>query len=106
MNPVRAGIDAASGTISFDATDTFKLEATGQKAGQPSPFTYTGKYTMADDGTLTLTIPDTQETWVGAVDQGYKVLLIADNFVEARTGSELPELNLILGIRQPAASSD
>lgn len=105
VNPVRAGIDGATGTITFDDKDTFELKATGQQAGQPSAFTYTGKYTMADDGTLTLTVPDTQETWMGAVDQDYKVLLIADNFVEARIGTELPELNLILGIREPADTS-
>jgi hypothetical protein len=101
VNPVRAGIDAAYGSITFDETDGFELKATGQQNGQAAPFTYTGKYTLADDGTLVLTIPDTQETWMGAVDQDYKVLLIADNFVEVRTGSELPELNLVLGIRRP-----
>ncbi len=101
VNPLRAGIDAAYGTIKFQESGAFELKATGQQNGQAYPFTYTGSYQLADDGTLTLNVPGTLETWMGAVDQDYKVLVVVDNFVETRTGSELPELNLLLGIRQP-----
>ena len=31
-----------------------------------------------------------------------KVLLIVDNFVESRSNNDPPELNLLLGIREPA----
>jgi hypothetical protein len=101
VNPVRAGIDGAVGTITFNEQGGFKLDATGQQTGAAKAFSYSGNYTLADDGTLVLTVGGTSETWMGAVDQEYKVLLVADNFVESRSGNEPPELNLFLGIREP-----
>ena len=102
VNPVRAGLDAAVGTITFNDKDGFKLDATGQQNGKAKAFSYSGTYTLADDGTLTLSVSGTNETWMGAVDQEYKVLLIVDNFVESRSNNDPPELNLLLGIREPA----
>ena len=102
VNPVRAGMDAAVGTITFNDTDGFKLDASGQQNGKAKPFSYTGTYTLADDGTITLAVSGTKETWMGAVGQEYKLLLIVDNFIETRTNNDPPELNLVLGIREPA----
>jgi hypothetical protein len=101
VNPVRAGIDGAVGTITFNEQGGFKLDATGQQTGAAKAFSYSGNYTLADDGTLVLTVGGTSETWMGAVDQEYKVLLVADNFVESRSGNEPPEPNQFLGIREP-----
>ena len=72
---------------------------TGKGAGG-FDFTYGGSYVLDDDGKLTLTVSGTNETWIGAVDQNYEVVAIADNVVERRSGVKPPELNLFLGIRQ------
>lgn len=94
---VNAGTDSAFGTLTFDDTDAFEL--VGRGSGGVA-FTYTGSYVLEDDGKLTLTVSATNETWVGAVDQSYQVVTIADNVIESRSGNKPPELNLFVAIRQ------
>jgi hypothetical protein len=101
VNPTNSGCDAVNGTLSFTAAGAFRLEGTGTDA---VAFKYTGTYTLADDGALSLSVDGTQETWAGAVDQDYKTVLLGDNFVEDRTGSKPPELNLFVGVRPVPAS--
>jgi hypothetical protein len=96
VDAAHPGADIAAGVLEFSATG-FNLEGVG--AGNID-FTYTGTYTLADDGTIDLTVSGTNETWKGAVDQEYKTVVIADNFIEARPAAKLPELNLLIGIRQ------
>jgi len=97
VSPTKPGLDAAYGTLTFNATDGFSLNATGADG---LPFSYSGKYSLADDGTLTLSVSGTNETWMGAVDEKYRVVQIIDNVIENRTSGKPPELNLILGLRE------
>ena len=91
------GTDTAAGKITFDKNGAFNFTGTG--AGGVG-FSYDGSYLLAADGKITLTISGTGETWIGAVDQDYQNVIIADNFVEQRTGAKPPELNLFIGIRE------
>lgn len=93
----RAGTDAATGLVSISSSGALRLEAVGSDAQK---FTYTGKVALSDDGALKITIDGTKETWAGAVDQGYHTLVIADNFVEQRSGNKPAELNLMLALRK------
>lgn len=95
----RPGSDAAVGTITFNNTNGFSLDATGA-SGQG--FTYSGTY-AADpnvDGGLILTVPGTKETWHAAVDEGYHTVAVIDDFVEQRSGTKPPELNIGLAHRE------
>lgn len=96
VDAAHPGADIAAGVLEFSPTG-FELEGVG--AGNID-FTYTGTYTLGDDGALTLTVSGTNETWKGAVDQAYTTVVIADNFVEARPAGKLSELNLVIAIRQ------
>ena len=91
------GTDAADGVLTFNSTGGFTLSATGANGEE---FSYSGTYALMDDGELKFTVAGTNESWMGAVDEDYKTLIIADNFIETRTGAKPPELNLILGIRE------
>ena len=72
----------------------FTLDAVGS---QGIPFTFSGTYVLADDGGLALTVGG--QTWMGAVDQDYHTVVLIDNFVEAPVGTNVPELNIFLGLR-------
>jgi hypothetical protein len=100
VNPGNCGLDAAVGTLTISANGDFRLEAVGSNAAD---FTYTGTMRLADDGALTITVPATNETWAGAIDQEYRSIVVVDHFVEQRSGSKPPELNLLLGVRQADA---
>lgn len=97
VNPGSCGLDAALGTITVSATGDFRLEAVGSNA---QDFVYTGNMRLDDNGALAITVPGTSETWAGAVDQDYRTIVIVDAFVEQRTGTKPPELNLVVGTRK------
>ncbi len=103
VNPTNPGTDVAFGTVTFNDTDGFSLDATGAD-GQD--FSYSGTYVLDDDGTLTLTVPGTSETWMGAVDEEYHTVVFVDNFIEARAGAKPPELNLFLALREAPVPSN
>lgn len=96
VNASRPGSDAAHGTLSLTAKGAFRIDATGSSG---APFTYTGTYTLADDGKLQFTVGGTNETWFGAVDQDYKTVVVADPFLETRSNGN-PELSIMLALRK------
>jgi hypothetical protein len=97
VSPTRSGSDAAWGNLTITDQGAFRIEATGAGAAD---FTYSGGLELANDGTLTLTVDGTRETWVGAVDQDYRTVVILDHVVEQRSGGKPPELNLFVGLRR------
>ncbi len=96
VNPSRPGTDAAHGTLELTAKGSLRIDAVGANG---TPFSYTGSYTLADDGGLTITIDGTSEKWLGAIDQDYKTVVIVDHVVEQRSNNK-PELNLFVGVRK------
>ncbi|MEM7199389.1 MAG: hypothetical protein AAF628_03930 [Planctomycetota bacterium] len=100
VSPSRPGTDVAQGTLTFNATGGFSLEAVGADG---ESFSYSGTYLLADDGALSLSVPGTNENWRGAVDQDYRTVVVADAFIEDRTAPKPPELNLFFGIREVPA---
>ncbi len=97
VDPTDAGTDAANGSITFNALGGFQLSGTGVLGGQGVTFSYAGTYSLQADGGITFTVGGSNQTWKGAIDEEYEVLLIADIAVEAGLN---PELNLMLGLRQ------
>lgn len=96
VNPNNSGSDAFLGTVTLGQGGSFRLDATGADGAD---FTYTGSYTLAADGALTITIPGTSETWFGAIDRSYQTFAFVDSFVEVRANN-IPELNLGIGVRE------
>jgi hypothetical protein len=96
VNPSNMGSDTFIGTVTLSTNGAFRLDAVGN---QGVDFAYSGEWTAAADGKLTITISGTGETWHGAIDRTYNTLVLVDDFVETRSNN-LPELNLMLGIRK------
>lgn len=96
VNPTNSGSDAFVGTLALNAGAGFRLDAVGH---QGIDFSYTGTYTLAPNGKITLTVAGTNETWTAAVNKSYDTLVLVDDVVETRTNN-LPELNLAIGVRQ------
>lgn len=96
VNPNNSGSDAFIGTVTLGQGGSFRLEATGADGAD---FTYTGSYTLAADGAMTISIPGTSETWFGAIDRSYQTFAFVDSFVEVRANN-IPELNLGIGVRE------
>ncbi len=96
VNPSNNGSDAFVGTLSLTAQGGFRLDAVGH---QGADFSYTGTYVVAGDGKLTLTVSGTNEVWTAAINRTYDSLVLVDDVVENRTNN-LPELNLMLGVRK------
>lgn len=94
-NPTRPGSDAGLGLLSLTDTGAFRMEMTGSRA---IDFHYQGTFTLDDDGLLTLSVADTNETWLGAVDQDYNTVVIIDHVIEQRA-NDTPELNLFFALR-------
>lgn len=95
-NPSNSGSDAFVGVVTLGQNNAFRLDATGN-SGQD--FTYTGTYSLAGDGGMTISIPATDETWFAAIDRTYNTLVFVDDFLEQRA-SNSPELNLGFGVRR------
>ena len=96
VNPANSGSDVFIGTVTLNAAGGFRLDGVGNN-GQD--FTYSGSYTAALDGGLTITISGTSETWFAAIDRSYNTLVLVDDFVETRSNNT-PELNFVFGVRQ------
>ncbi|MDP6928480.1 MAG: hypothetical protein QF412_02140, partial [Planctomycetota bacterium] len=100
----REGMDGATGTLEFDATDSFTIAAVGAippDTKDPRKLSYGGTYTLADDGELTLTLKSPTQIWKGAVDQDYKTVILVDHYIEQTSSSEKSaELNFFFGLRQ------
>lgn len=99
VNPRNPGTDGAFGRMELTAQGAFRLEMVGANG---SDFTYQGSWAARSgagaEGVLDFAVSGTDETWVGAVDQGYDTLILADTTIELRSNNN-PELNLFVGIR-------
>jgi hypothetical protein len=98
VNPNNAGGDTFVGVVTLTSQGGFRLEAVGNN-GQD--FVYSGSFTLAADGGMTITIPGTSETWYGAIDRTYNSFAFVDGFVESRSNNT-PELNFAFGVRRKA----
>lgn len=96
VNPSNSGSDAFVGTVVLGTGGAFRLDAAGANG---TDFTYTGTYSLAQDGGMTITIPGTSETWFAAIDRSYQTLVFVDGIVETRANN-IPELNIGFGVRQ------
>ncbi len=96
VNPTNAGSDTFIGEIELSQGGAFRLDGVSHLGVD---FAYTGTYTVADDGALTVTVNGTNETWHGAISRSYGTLVLLDATVENRANNT-PELNLIYGIRK------
>jgi hypothetical protein len=96
VNPTNSGSDAFVGVVTLSAPDGFRLDAVGN---QGIDFTYTGTYTLAADGGMTISVNGTNETWFAAIDRTYNTIVGVDDFVEMRSNN-IPELNLAFGVRE------
>ena len=95
-NPSNCGSDAFVGVVTLGVGNSFRLDATGANGAD---FTYSGNYTLAQDGVLTISINGTNETWHAAIDRGYRTLVFLDDFFEVRANNN-PELNIGFGVRE------
>lgn len=96
VNPTNSGSDTFIGTVTLSSGGGFRLEAIGN---QGVDFLYTGTYTLSADGSMTIAIQQTSETWFGAIDRDYNTFVFVDGFVESRSNNQ-PELNLAIGVRE------
>lgn len=102
VNPVNAGSDAAVGELQLTAQGGFRLDMVGSAGtggGGGVDFTYTGTFTLSQDGGMVLQVSGTNETWFGAIHPDYNTVVLVDDFVETRTNNT-PELNLFFGVRR------
>ncbi|MCA8957461.1 MAG: hypothetical protein KDC87_15405 [Planctomycetes bacterium] len=106
--PKNSGVDAANGTLTFDANGGWQLEGVGSRGPTQGKFSYSGTYefrriqttpTEVFDNWLTLRVSGTSETWGAAVDADFCVIVLVDNVVESRTTGS-PEINLGMAIRK------
>ena len=96
VNPTNSGSDAFTGVVTLSAQGGFRLDAVGSDGAD---FSYSGSYTLAQDGGMTISINGTNETWFAAIDRTYQTLVFVDDFIELRSNNT-PELNLGLGVRR------
>jgi hypothetical protein len=96
VNPSNSGSDAFVGKVTLTANGGFRLDAIGNTG---SDFSYTGTFSLAQDGGMTIAISGTNETWFGAIDRSYNTFAFVDDFVETRANN-VPELNLGFGVRE------
>ena len=95
LEPTASGSDTFVGTVSLGPNGAFQLDAVGNLVD----FSYSGTYTLADDGGLTIDIPGTSETWFAAIDRNYNTFAFLDYFQEFRQNAG-PELNFGFGVRK------
>jgi hypothetical protein len=96
VNPSNSGSDAFIATVTLTAQGAFQLDGVGN---QGNDFSYSGTWTIAADGGITIAVSGTNETWFAAIDRSYNSLTLVDDFVEVRSNN-LPELNLGFGVRR------
>lgn len=96
VNPTNAGSDAAVGTLTLTAQGGFRIDMIGS---QGIDFSYSGTFTLSQDGGMAFTVSGTSESWFGAMHRDYNTVVLVDDFVETRTNNT-PELSLFLGVRQ------
>ncbi len=101
LAPDASGCDAAVGTLELTANGDLRIQATSNRGVD---FSYSGTYTAAADGTLTISISGTNQTWTGAFDQSYDTVLLLDAFKESRPNGQA-ELNFGFAIRPVPASN-
>jgi hypothetical protein len=99
VNPGNSGADTFVGTVTLatpvGSTGAFRIDAQSHLGQQ---FSYTGNYTLAADGGITMTVDGTNETWFAAIDRSYSVFFFVDAIVETRSSGS-PELNLGIATR-------
>lgn len=96
VNPSNSGSDVFVGRVTLTPQGGFTLDAVGN-SGQD--FTYTGTYSLNTDGSMTISISGTNETWNGAIDRSYNTFVFVDDFQELRANNT-PELNFGFGVRR------
>lgn len=96
VNPSNSGSDAFVGEVTLGASGAFRLDGVGSNGAD---FTYTGTYSLAADGGMSLSIDGTNETWFAAIDRSYNTFAFIDDFEELRPNST-PELNFGFGVRK------
>jgi hypothetical protein len=96
VNPSNSGSDAFLGTVTLTAPDAFRLDAVGSSR---QDFSYSGNYSLAPDGGMTIAVNGTNETWYAAIDRSYNTLVFVDDFIEVRANN-IPELNIGFGVRK------
>ena len=100
VNPSNSGSDAFVGVVTLGQQNAFRLDATGSSGAD---FAYSGTYTLAADGGMTISIPATNETWFAAIDRNYNTFVFVDDVIESRSNSA-SELNLGFGVREKATT--
>lgn len=100
VNPTNAGSDAFVGQMELSTGGGFRLDAVGH---QGIDFAYTGTWTVAADGGMTVTINGNGgESWRGGVARSYDTIFLVDPIVEARSNN-IPELNFMHCVRRRSA---
>lgn len=90
------GADAFVGTVTLSSPDGFRLDAVGNTGAD---FSYTGSFTLADDGRLSIAVQGQgfTEQWVAAISRDYNTFVLIDSVQEP---SANPELNFAFGVRK------
>lgn len=96
VNTGNPGSDVFVGVVTLSEAGGFRLDAIGN---QGIDFSYTGIYTLLADGSMSIVIDGTDETWHAAIDREYKTFAFVDDFQEIRSNGSV-ELNLGFGIRE------
>lgn len=98
VNPLNCGADVFVGTMTLTSGGAFTLDAVDN---QGQDFAYSGSWAprSVNDGSITMTVSGTNETWFAAIDRSYNTLVFVDDFLETRSNN-LPEYNLGFGVRQ------
>lgn len=100
VNPTNAGSDAFVGQMVLSLGGGFRLDAVGY---QGIDFAYTGTWTLAADGALTVNVNGNGgEAWHGAVARGHDSIFLVDPVVEVRSNN-IPELNFMHCVRKRSA---
>lgn len=95
INPANPGSDVFVGTLQLTAQGGFTLDATDNLGHD---FQYTGIFTASQDGSASVAISGTNETWFLAIDREYKTVMFVDDFQELRSNGQI-ELNFGFGTR-------
>jgi len=96
VNPSNPGTDTFVGVVTLTPQFAFRLDATGNSGAD---FTYTGTWTLAPNGGMTIAIDNTNEEWFAAIDRSYNSFAFVDDFEEVRQNNT-PELNFAFGVRR------
>ena len=94
LNPSAAGFDATLGSLELTAAGDFDLRL---RSNRGDDLSYDGDFSAKDDGSLSFDVTRPNETWLAAVDQDYRTLVMIDN-VTASSGA----IQMLIAIRRKA----